>query len=189
MHWTNILKIYVYINIFIIFPAAGTPEEVCRRYRTLLKSFKTYRSISKACVHVGVDRNTVAATAVIAEAIIAAEGVAELPPHQTNPCRLRCSLQALHWVQCPARGENWENEKGGWAAANQIPVQEMIRYLIGSSSILDLKFFWAVFCLLLFGWSCLCIINMCVCTVCTVTVIYLLLNNACLFCSPFLCWR
>ena len=66
---------------------------------------KTYRSISKACVHVGVDRNTVAATAVIAEAIIAAEGVAELPPINTKQTLADYAVVCKHYIESNAQLE------------------------------------------------------------------------------------
>ncbi|CAM4557286.1 unnamed protein product [Leuciscus chuanchicus] len=44
-----------------------TPEDVQKRYNKVLHAFKKEGSISKACTKVGVDRNTLALTAVVAE--------------------------------------------------------------------------------------------------------------------------
>ncbi|XP_067272560.1 coiled-coil domain-containing protein 106-like [Pseudorasbora parva] len=46
---------------------ATTPEDVLKRYNKVLHAFKKEGSISKACTKVGVDRNTLALTAVVAE--------------------------------------------------------------------------------------------------------------------------
>ncbi|KAG1952175.1 coiled-coil domain-containing protein [Pimephales promelas] len=46
---------------------ATTPEDVLKRYNKVFHAFKKEGSISKACTKVGVDRNTLALTAVVAE--------------------------------------------------------------------------------------------------------------------------
>nr|XP_055076881.1 coiled-coil domain-containing protein 106-like isoform X1 [Misgurnus anguillicaudatus] len=46
---------------------ATTPDDVLKRYNRVFHAFKKEGSISKACTKVGVDRNTLALTAVLAE--------------------------------------------------------------------------------------------------------------------------
>lgn len=48
-----------------------SPEDVVHRYKQVLKEFKRTRSLTKTCVALGVDKNTIALTAVIADVIIA----------------------------------------------------------------------------------------------------------------------
>ncbi|XP_048015584.1 uncharacterized protein LOC125248046 [Megalobrama amblycephala] len=46
---------------------ATTPDDVLKRYNKVFRAFNKEGSISKACTKVGVDRNTLALTAVVAE--------------------------------------------------------------------------------------------------------------------------
>ncbi|ROJ34684.1 Coiled-coil domain-containing protein 106 [Anabarilius grahami] len=51
--------------------AARKPEEVVKRYKEVLKTFKNVRTMSTAFNRHGVDRGTIASTASIAELAIA----------------------------------------------------------------------------------------------------------------------
>lgn len=59
----------------------NSPEDVVHRYKKIVKLFKKNRSIPKCCEAFGLDRNTIAGSAVIADVHIAGEGGAfgELP--------------------------------------------------------------------------------------------------------------
>ncbi|XP_078030960.1 coiled-coil domain-containing protein 106-like [Epinephelus lanceolatus] len=58
-----------------------SPEDVVHRYKVVLKVFRRNRSMTNTCEELGVDRNTIAGTAVIADVMIATEGAdfGELP--------------------------------------------------------------------------------------------------------------
>ncbi|XP_073318753.1 uncharacterized protein [Pagrus major] len=58
-----------------------SPEDVVHRYKAVLKVFRRNRSMTNTCEQLGVDRNTIAGTAVIADVIMATEGedFGELP--------------------------------------------------------------------------------------------------------------
>ncbi|XP_049442246.1 coiled-coil domain-containing protein 106-like isoform X2 [Epinephelus fuscoguttatus] len=58
-----------------------SPEDVVHRYKAVLKVFRRNRSMTNTCEELGVDRNTIAGTAVIADVMIATEGTdfGELP--------------------------------------------------------------------------------------------------------------
>ena len=51
-----------------------SPEDVVHRYQAVLKVFRRNRSMTNTCEELGVDRNTIAGTAVIADVMIATEG-------------------------------------------------------------------------------------------------------------------
>ena len=63
------LKHLVYLLFYIL---ARDPDEVLDRYRRVLSVFKKKKSITAACEKVGVDRNTIALNAPIAELAIGA---------------------------------------------------------------------------------------------------------------------
>ncbi|XP_038135159.1 coiled-coil domain-containing protein 106-like [Cyprinodon tularosa] len=68
---------------------ARGPDEVIARYRKVLKAYKRKKSITAACKIVGVDRNTIALNAQIAELSIAApEKFAEFKEQHTRKHKL-----------------------------------------------------------------------------------------------------
>ncbi|XP_056308756.1 coiled-coil domain-containing protein 106-like [Danio aesculapii] len=79
---------------------ATTPDDVLRRYNKVFNAYKKEGSISKACAKVGVDRNTLALTAVVAEIqLVDAEFYRSIPKFRTKEEKLfdfakRC-LQSL----------------------------------------------------------------------------------------------
>lgn len=62
----------------MICPVASNPDDVLHRYVTILAEFKKHRSVRLASQKFGIDRNTIALTAIIAEMNIADQE--KMPP-------------------------------------------------------------------------------------------------------------
>ena len=70
-----------YNSVFLVFFAARTTDDLVRRYHKVAKAYKSQGSMSKAFKIVGVDRNTLALSAPLAEITIAApKFLKSLPP-------------------------------------------------------------------------------------------------------------
>ena len=70
--WMLGTMLFMFFSLCVL---VTSPEEVVHRYQMVLKNFKKTKSVNRACNLYGVDRNTIALTAIIAEIHIAAEGV------------------------------------------------------------------------------------------------------------------
>ena len=82
--------------LLIICLVVTSPEDVVHRYQKVLKQYKKTRSLARTCQVLGVDKNTIAGTAVIADVIIAGgeDGeFGELPP--SGRSRLWLSMPSL----------------------------------------------------------------------------------------------
>lgn len=70
-----------YNSVFLVFFAARTIDDVVRRYHKVAKAYKSLGSMNKAFKFVGVDRNTLALSAPLAEITMAApKFLKSLPP-------------------------------------------------------------------------------------------------------------
>lgn len=68
-------------SVFLVFFAARTTDDVVHRYQKVMKAYKIQGSMSKAFKTVGVDRNTLALSAPLAEIAIACpKFLKSLPP-------------------------------------------------------------------------------------------------------------